>query len=262
MYSRDITNKLGTYNPGFDTKPHNADYRSKGTLDQLPLGYDASGEAQQIHHIMGLQEHLRPLIQNLPEHKQLGIIQRLLSKGVPVGNDPANLIALNTKDHKVIHDYMKQVGLESNNELDKKKFQDQLTQLSYDDRLIAADTFAEQLYPAIIEKLHLMGYKVPTTKQNVDRYLMSVQDEIDSETKSYVRELMIDKYGAKPTMANIKKIVEDETLPPRMAGDVMRGLMNKSADDISTTDLGKSVNIFADKVIMEKAINGNGKRKV
>jgi len=34
---------------------------------------------------------------------------------------------------------------------------------------------------------------------------------------------------------------------------------DKSAGSITTADQGKAVNIFADKVVMEKAINGNGK---
>ena len=35
--------------------------------------------------------------------------------------------------------------------------------------------------------------------------------------------------------------------------------MTKSAGEVNTSDRGKSVNIYADKVIMEKGINGNGK---
>ena len=38
-------------------------------------------------------------------------------------------------------------------------------------------------------------------------------------------------------------------------------IADKSAGAISTEDRGKAVNIFADKVVMEKAINGNGNGK-
>lgn len=50
----------------------------------------------------------------------------------------------------------------------------------------------------------------------------------------------------------------DQPSVERYAGDKIRE-MSKSAGEILTADEGKSVNIFADKVIMEKAINGNGR---
>ena len=63
---------------------------------------------------MGLQEHLRPLIQGLPEHQQIGIMNRLLSKGVLYGQDPYNLIALTKEQHNKAHRHMEDIGIDSN----------------------------------------------------------------------------------------------------------------------------------------------------
>ena len=142
MLSRIDTARLATYNPGFDTKPHSIDYRSKGTLENLPLGYDSQSDAQDIHHVLGLQEHVRQFVENLSSNDQIQVLNRLIGHGIPVPQDPRNLIAVNKKGHNQIHGTQKDIGLESNNELGKKRLQNQISQLPLDQRLIAVDTFA------------------------------------------------------------------------------------------------------------------------
>jgi len=254
---------LATYNPGLDTKPHNLNYRSKNTLEQLPLGYPTSNEKQYIHHVVAVQEHLRPLLENLNEAGQIQILNRLIQKGVPAPNDPRNLLALTQQQHDAVHDYQKFVGLESNNELEKRQFLDKVSRLPLQKKLIAADIFAEQMYPAIIENLHSMGYKVPTQAENIARYNQGVLEETQGEKQNYIREIMKGLYGEKPTMENINKVIEAPM--NRFAGDTMRLLAGgsdtgkKSIDDRSQGN--KNVTINAENVYMERAVNGNGKKR-
>tara|TARA_E500000318_G_scaffold102087_1_gene106128 strand:- start:593 stop:1459 length:867 start_codon:yes stop_codon:yes gene_type:complete len=215
VLSRIDTARLATYNPGFNTKPHSIDYRSKGTLENLPLGYDSQSDAQDIHHVFGLQEHLRQFVENLSPEGQIQVLNRLLSHGVPVPQDPKNLIAVNKKLHNKIHGTQKDMGLESNNELAKKKLQNQIAQLPLDQRLIAVDTYAEHIYPAIIENLHSLGIKVPTQAENIKAYKLGIEQEAASERKQHRLEQMKAMYGEKPTIENIRKIME----PTRFAYD-------------------------------------------
>lgn len=219
MYSRSATARLGTYNPGFNAKQHNLGYRSLGTLKQLPSGYETKTGAKEIHHVMGLQEHLRPLIQGLPEHQQIGIMNRLLSKGVLYGQDPYNLIALTKEQHNKTHRHMEDIGIDSNLEKDKLRVLDAISALPYEERLIAADTFAEQIYPGILEEMQALGHNVPTIEQNKARYLNSVDEEIRSERKDYLLERMKDQYGDKPTIDNIKKVMDDSMVKDKRFAD-------------------------------------------
>jgi len=263
VFARETTGKLGTFNPGFNTKPFNEDYRSKGTLSQLPLGYDTSKGQLEIHHVMGLQGQLRPLIQGLSENEQIGIMNRLLSKGVNLGNDPYNLIALLKNDHRAVHKRMEEVGLDANNEKEKVDFLNKVAGLPYKDRLIAADVFAEHIYPGIIEQMHSLGHNVPTQAQNIARYNQSVANEKRSERQAHVLDTMKGLFGEKPTMENINKVVEAPM--DRLAGEAMRLLAGgsntgrKSIDDRSQGN--KNVTINAENVYMERAVNGNGNGK-
>ena len=209
MLSRNDTARLATYNPGLDAKPHSIDYRSKGTLEGLPLGYSSNDDKQYIHHVVALQEHLRPLLENLSEAGQIQVLNRLIRKGVPAPNDPRNLLALNQKQHDAVHGYQKSVGLESNNELSKRQFLQKVSQLPLQERLIAADIFAEQMYPAIIENLHSMGHKVPTRDDNIRKFNRAAQQEIALENKQHQLEAMKDLYGEQPLLSNMRKVIKD-----------------------------------------------------
>lgn len=219
MYSRNDTARLGTYNPGFNAKQHNLGHRSLKTLKALPSGYETRTGAKEIHHVMGLQEHLRPLIQGLPEHQQIGIMNHLLSKGVSFGSDPYNLIALTKNEHNKVHRHMESIGIDSNLEKDKLRVLDAISALPYKERLIAADTFAEQIYPGIIEEMQALGHTVPTVEQNIARYVNSINEENQLETKDHLLEIMKDQYGDKSTIDNIRKVRDDSMVTSKRFAD-------------------------------------------
>ena len=267
MLSRNDTVRLATYNPGLDTKPHSIDYRSKNTLEQLPLGYPASDDKQYIHHVVAVQEHLRPLLENLSEAGQIQILNRLIQKGVPAPNDPRNLLALNQQQHDAVHNYQKFVGLESNNELEKRQFLEKVSRLPLQERLIAADTFAEQMYPAIIENLHSMGYKVPTQAENIARYNQAVLEERQGENQNYIREVMKGLYGEKPTMENINRVMEAPMpdLAQAYKDGYVEGIQGVMASEEGAGDNRPKSMVFNNKgdvtISGPARINGNGKNK-
>lgn len=191
---RDDTIRVGKFNPGFDTQPFNADHTSVGTKKLIPGGYS---KGQQLHHIMGVQDHLRPLIQGLPEQQQKGIINRLRSKGVTVGQDPNNLIALDAPAHSAVHRHMEEIGIDSNGILANLAFLNKVSNLKFKDRLIAADTFAEQIYPAIVEELAALGHKVSSPEENIRRYEASIRKEAADELRRHYVEKTKEKFGIK-----------------------------------------------------------------
>ena len=266
MFARETTGKLGTFNPGFNSRPFNEDYRSKGTVSQLPLGYDTSRGPLEIHHVMGLQDQLRPLIQGLSENEQIGIMNRLISNGVNLGNDPNNLIALLKPDHRAVHRRMEEVGLDSNNEKEKVIFLNKVARLPYKDRLVAADVFAEQIYPGIIEQMHLLGHKVPTQSENIARYNQAVLEEKQGENQNYIREVLKGLYGEKPTIGNINKVVKAPMPDFAQAykDGYVEGIQGVMASEEGAGDNRPKSMVFnntGDVVIGGPArVNGNGKK--
>ena len=266
MYSRNDTARLGTYNPGFNAKQHNLGHRSLKTLKELPSGYETKTGAKEIHHVMGLQDQLRPLIQGLPEHQQIGIMNRLLSKGVVFGSDPYNLIALTKNEHNKTHRHMEDVGIDSNLEKDKLLVLDAISSLPYKERLIAADTFAEQIYPGIIEEMQELGHSVPSIEQNIARYVNSVNQENQSERRDHLIEIMKDQYGEKSTIDNIRKVRDDSmTTDKRFADARVLDEYNKLTAGVRSDSPGTSrervLNIRAggDVSIGEDVLRSNGK---
>jgi len=259
VLSRQETVQLGTYNPGFaeNVKPFNADHRSIGTLRLLPVQPE-NLEDYQVHHVMGVQDQLRPLIQGLPEHQQKAIMHRLLAKGVVFGQNPDNLIALSRDDHSKVHRHMEDIGIDSNLETEKLNVLNSIANLPYEQRLIAADTFAEQIYPAILEQMEILGHKVPSIQDNINKYKASIEEERKIENRKDSIQLAKDMYGSKDSIGNIRKIRDSEmpiagALSPgigRMAGDAIRQL---SGGDMSALTTGT---VSGDKPIIVNADEG------
>ena len=266
MYTRDETIKLGTHNPGFDSKPFNNDIRSKGTLDQLPLAYSTSSGPVEIHHVMGVQDHLRPLIQGLNERQQIGIMNRLISKGVNLGNDPRNLIALLAPDHRAVHSRMKEVQLEPSSDKERLAFLNKFSSVPYEQRLIVADTFAEQIYPAILEEMQGMGYMLPTQADNLQKYNESVRQENAAERSDYGREILKEVFGEKPNIENIRAARDANTI---QAKEYAQEHIRQQAEKISDSQgqiIGEKPIVFnidkGSKVYVHTNGNGNGHAKV
>ena len=179
---------------------------------------------------MGIQDHLRPLIQGLPEHQQQAIMHRLLSKGVVFGQNPDNLIGLKNADHSAVHRRMEDVGIDSNLENEKLRILNNIANLPYKDRLIAADVFADHIYPGIIEEMQKLGHKVPTQQENMEKYNRSIEDEKAIETKKFLIDEMKSQFGSEPTLANIRA-ARDYSLPVTVG---------ESPDKLTSTEKAKA----------------------
>lgn len=266
MLSRNETVQIGTYNPGL--KPFNLNHRSKSTLDALPNKPDLS-DKYEVHHVMGVQEHLRPLIEGLPEHRQRAIMHRLLSKGVVFGQNPDNLIVLGLDDHKAAHRHMEDIGLDSNLEQDKLRVINSIANLPYEQRVIAADTFAEQIYPGILQEMEKLGHKVPSIQDNIDKYNRSIEEERLLENKKDSIQKAKEMYGSKFTNESLRQIrdslTDEETTPKvkRMAGDVLSQLLGEGELTTGNVSGDKPIIVNADEnasvYLHTNGKNGNGK---
>ena len=265
MLSRNETVQIGTYNPGL--KPFNLNHRSKGTVDLLINTPDIS-DKYEVHHVMGVQDHLRPLVEGLPEHQQRAIMHRLLSKGVVFGQNPDNLIALGLDDHKAVHRHMEDIGLDSNLEQDKLRVINSIANLPYEQRLIAADTFAEQMYPGILQEMEKLGHRVPSIQDNIDKYNKSIEEERILENRKDNIQKAKDIYGSKFTNESLRQIrdslTDEETKSKvkRMAGDVLSQYMNDPELATGNVSGDKPIIINADEnarvYLHTNGKNGNG----
>ena len=265
MLSRNETVQIGTYNPGL--KPFNLNHRSKGTVDLLINTPDIS-DKYEVHHVMGVQDHLRPLVEGLPEHQQRAIMHRLLSKGVVFGQNPDNLIALGLDDHKAVHRHMEDIGLDSNLEQDKLRVINSIANLPYEQRLIAADTFAEQMYPGILQEMEKLGHRVPSIQDNIDKYNKSIEEERILENRKDNIQKAKDIYGSKFTNESLRQIrdslTDEETTPKvkRMAGEVLSQYMNDPELATGNVSGDKPIIINADEnasvYLHANGKNGNG----
>ena len=217
---------------------------------------------------MGVQDHLRPLVEGLPEHQQRAIMHRLLSKGVVFGQNPDNLIALGLDDHKAVHRHMEDIGLDSNLEQDKLRVINSIANLPYEQRLIAADTFAEQMYPGILQEMEKLGHRVPSIQDNIDKYNKSIEEERILENRKDNIQKAKDIYGSKFTNESLRQIrdslTDEETKSKvkRMAGDVLSQYMNDPELATGNVSGDKPIIINADEnarvYLHSNGKNGNG----
>ena len=80
---------------------------------------------------------------------------------------------------------MEDIGIDANGTLANLSVLNKIANLPYEQRLIAADTFAEQIYPAIVEELSALGHKVATPAENIARYNQGIQAEKANELREY-----------------------------------------------------------------------------
>ena len=205
MLSREETAKIGRYIPGFDV-PQNVGHREKATFTRM--GYDPVRDGpKEIHHIMGLQDHLRPFVQGLPEDQQQGMMRYLRQKGVIYGDDAENLIALNKAPHKALHRALEDKGIDSNLEKDKVAILNKIANLPFEERKIAADVYAEQIFPAIAEEMQALGLPAPNQAKNAELYQRAIMAEaLEEERLHSIAELKAE-VGSKPTKGSIDKLM-------------------------------------------------------
>ena len=217
---------------------------------------------------MGVKDHLRPLVEGLPDHQQKAIMHRLLGKGVVFGQNPDNLIALGLDDHKAVHRHMEDIGLDSNLEQDKLRVINSIANLPYEQRLIAADTFAEQIYPGILQEMEKLGHKVPSIQDNIDKYNRSIEEERILENRKDNIEKAKDVYGNKFTNESLRQIrdsltdEESKRKVTRMAGDALNQLFGESEFATGHIVGEKPIIVNADSgASVYLHTNGNGKEK-
>lgn len=274
MLERVDTMRLGNSRGlGFGEKPHDYDHRSKNTLSQLPLGHADS--KNEIHHIFGIQEHLRPFVENLSDNEADAIIRLLNSKGVRVSNDPRNLISLDEMTHDQVHEALQNVGLDTAGRKEDLEFLEKVSKLPFKERMIAAEVYGDHIYPGIIEQMQAQGLNVPTVAENIAYNNQLIKNEANYGRKEHMRDIIEDapvlnKKGTelKSRDAQVKRYIDRVLDDQYQFGEGKQRFAQKAVplmnaienikSDIDTKDQGKAINVFANTVLMGKGINGNG----
>lgn len=189
--------RIGNYAPGF-VDDHNMNYRSVGTIQQIPTGVPAQMMSDdQIHHILGIQDHLRPLIQGLNEPQQRQIIHMLNSRGVPISNDAMNLVHLASGPHTQVHKELEAYKVDSKGNPNTQRLINQIAATPFRQRKQIVQVYADHIYPLLIQAYHEMAKDIPgaeklgriaTPEENKAAYRQAIRDEALGEERAHNRD--------------------------------------------------------------------------
>lgn len=283
MLSRVDTMRLGNSRGlGLGEKPFDYDYRSQNTLNKLPLGH--ANADNEIHHVFGLQDHLRPFVQGLTTEQADAVIRVLNNKGVRVANDPRNLISLDDANHRAVHERLENVGLDTAGRKEDLEFLDKVSQLPFKERLVAAELYGEHIYPGIVEQMQDLGHNVPNAAENISYNNKLIREERQRELSNHLRDIVEATPAVSPKGSPLKgadaksKVFIDRVLAMPTSHDEAQAMKDlyqaelmkqvgskelKDYDNLVKQNAGddRQVTINADTVILGKAINGNNKKK-
>lgn len=211
--TREQSLEIANKGVGFHQAPYQG-LHTKGTLENLPLGYDLPGD--DVHHIFGVQDHMRMFIDNLDEREQENMLRRMNQKGIRFGNDPINLISLKKGPHIEVHRMLRDRGIDAGNRKDYTKILRNVGVLPYHERIHALDVYADHFYPAIIEEMHALGHMVPTQAENIELYKREIAEEAALERMEHIKDMkamieaepVINPKTGKPVRNNEQKTVE------------------------------------------------------
>ena len=282
MLRRNDTMRLGNSRGlGFGEEPFNYEYRSKGTTSQLPLGH--SDDTNEIHHVFGLQDQLRPFVEGLNEAEQDAIIRVFNDNGVRVSNDPRNLISVAEKPHDEIHEDLQSVGLDTAGRKEDLEFWNRVSALPFQERLKAARIYATEIFPGLVQRMHALGHQVATPAENIAYNKELIEKERNYELKEHLRDVI----EAEPALNAKGKLIKGDEAKAKVYLERLEGVSppkerklsskqmqaqkykddyTKKIEDILNEEgpgdnRGKSIVINADTVNLGDArVNGNGKR--
>lgn len=172
---------------GFHQNPFKSTLHSQAVLKNLPLGY--ANASDDIHHIFGVQDHMRMFIQGLNEREQENMLRQMNHRGIRFGNDPINLISLPRPDHRQVHQVQESMGIDAKNKKDILNILERVSTLPYNERVKALDIYSDYFYPGIVEELHKLGHKVPTQAENKIRFQKEIAQEALEERMEHIKEV-------------------------------------------------------------------------
>ena len=226
---------------GFHQAPYQG-LHTQGTLENLPLGYDLASD--DVHHIFGVQDHMRMFIENLDEQDQINMLRHMNQRGIRFGNDPINLISLKKGPHIEVHRMLRDKGFDAANRKDYTKVLRNVGKLPYDQRVKALDVYAQHFYPGIIEEMHAMGHKVPTQAENIALFEKEIAQEAAQEVLAHKME----------HVNEVRRAIEADPVINEKTGKQVRNLDQKAAEYLKRLDnLPAYTEVIAGPAALSKA---------
>ncbi len=282
--SRKLNLSQSNYIPGLNNKTRVSEHTVDSIRNAMPSGYKPG---EDMHHLVGVDQ-FGPFVQNLSPDEARIVINRANSLGIRPGNDPRNFIGL---DPTTEHDYNSlnpnsiHTRLADALGLDPRTFsgedrnrdfriKETISNLPVEKRLELLPLFIDNIAEPSIKEGQRLRPSAAGINDNKKFYQTELEDERIGELKGHVRDYI--EGGTDLTPANklnklLKMIREDidpnkelesqQVMNQKRYADksVLEAYRQAIDGDINTSDQGKAVNIFADTVLMEKGINGNGK---
>jgi len=248
------------------------------TIQRNVKGFE---KGDQMHH-RAILSVFEPFFSGLNGTEKIAMVDELASMGVFTGNNPRNFTAIpSISDHQGgggIHGLAEKYGIQikgdnvrgtgklraDNGELmpAANDFFEKIRNSTYDERIQALPDFINYGQDELDRILRDdLGFDVPTRQEQIAEYNRLVNKEHEEIVTQSLRQQVdqalegkgLPRSGDRRAGAAIEALL---ALP-----DAHSGLLRRQAldGDINTSDQGKAVTVIADKVYMNKAINGNGK---
>ncbi len=173
-----------------------ADVRAESILRAVPNSRD-----NELHHNRIVSVYA-PYFSGNPQ-EDLAMVDHLLQRGIPVGNNPINFTGTPKNDHQVGPDNIHRYAIENNIQANLKGMQntpddgsgyqhiegirENISKLPYEERIKALDIFVDEIQPALDDKMRSMGYTLPSRQEIADGWLRDVNAEHDSIVSNYNR---------------------------------------------------------------------------
>ena len=175
-------------------KNYPASVRADSILRAVP-----NSKGNELHHNRIVSVYA-PYFSGNPQ-EDLAMVDHLLQRGVPVGNNSINLTATPSTDHQVGPDNIHRFAIENNIQANLKGMQntpddgsgyqhiealrENISKLPYEERIKALDIFVDEIQPALDEKMGSMGYTLPSRQEVADEWTRSVNNEHDLIVSNY-----------------------------------------------------------------------------
>ena len=200
-----------------------ASVRAPSTLSKV-----ANSEGNELHHNRIVDVFEQFFTGN--QQEDLAMVDHLLQRGVPVGNNDLNFTAIPGADHQQGDNSIHRFAIENNIQANLKGMQNsqpdglptgtafyyikgvqnQVRNLPFNERMQALDIFIDQIQPALDEKMESMGYSQPSQRQVADKWRRDVDAEHDEIVSQYRAKQLRDQIN--PKGERFKQAYLDELL--------------------------------------------------
>ena len=257
----------------------------KKGMTSSPRGY-VPGE--HMHHT-AIVDVYEPIFRNTHPTEAALLADIAASKGVPMGNHPKNFVSMPENDHlSGMHGYAGDIRMQLNNlgaeeRAQVDQFLNKVGNASFEAKKEALLTMLEYGQPIMDDRLTSLGYDFKSRPELAREYEQELLANYAQARKDNAVDILRREIESKEHLSKTGKPLRGEKLAEARIDDLLRMEDAQAMKDMYQAELMKEVGagdlrnydnlvrqnggddrqvtINADTVILEKAINGNGKRR-